>query len=336
LPPGTLYYLHQDHLGSTSVVTCGSGSCGTAGAVIARQWYHPYGSVRASTGGLPTDITFTGQRADASTGLYFYNARYYSGALGRFIQADTIVPGAGSPQALNRYAYVLGNPLKYTDPSGHTHLCAQACEEQLDGVRPPAIIWTRLPVETPRQIYYYGNTLYAFEHGKDHSYDTFAQGMHPGIDLSANGGTPVYAGTYGKVSRACTDCKYDPGRVEVSRHGQTLLYGHLANIQVEDGDLVTPDTIIGYIDNGAAHVHIEIIGRTYDKAGKESGKYMTNPLPHFAEPLQVQIARVAEEQTDRRGVTFYVPPGKSRAETPWQTPYDQPVLLRQPGWIFPK
>lgn len=29
------------------------------------------------------------------------------------------MPGAGNPQALNRYSYVLNNPLKYTDPSGH-------------------------------------------------------------------------------------------------------------------------------------------------------------------------------------------------------------------------
>jgi RHS repeat-associated protein len=116
LPPGnstgTLYFLHSDHLGSTSAVTDPSGS------VIARQWYHPYGSVRASTGALPTDITFTAQRSDA-TGLYFYNARYYSGVLGRFISADTIVPEPGNPQALNRYAYVFNNPLKYLDPSGH-------------------------------------------------------------------------------------------------------------------------------------------------------------------------------------------------------------------------
>jgi hypothetical protein len=39
--------------------------------------------------------------------------------LARFISADTIVPDPANPQALNRYAYVLNNPLKYTDPSGH-------------------------------------------------------------------------------------------------------------------------------------------------------------------------------------------------------------------------
>jgi hypothetical protein len=49
----------------------------------------------------------------------FYNARYYSPLLSRFISADSIVAGAGDAQALNRFSYVLGNPLKYIDPSGH-------------------------------------------------------------------------------------------------------------------------------------------------------------------------------------------------------------------------
>ena len=62
---------------------------------------------------------FTGQYHEAGIGLYYYNARWYDSRLGRFAQADTIVPSPASPQSLNRFSYVLGNPLRYRDPSGH-------------------------------------------------------------------------------------------------------------------------------------------------------------------------------------------------------------------------
>ena len=47
----------------------------------------------------------------------YYNARWYDPALGRFAQADSIVPGG--VQGLDRYSYVNNNPMRYTDPSGH-------------------------------------------------------------------------------------------------------------------------------------------------------------------------------------------------------------------------
>ncbi len=68
---------------------------------------------------MPGAGRFSGQRYDHAIGLYFYNARYYDPALGRFIQPDTIVPNPGDPQSLNRYSYAANNPLRYTDPSGH-------------------------------------------------------------------------------------------------------------------------------------------------------------------------------------------------------------------------
>ena len=65
-----------------------------------------------------TDKLFTGQREMAGLGIYHYQARFYSPKLGRFLSPDTIISGANS-HSLNRYSYVLGNPLKYTDPTGH-------------------------------------------------------------------------------------------------------------------------------------------------------------------------------------------------------------------------
>jgi RHS repeat-associated protein len=88
------------------------------------QRYYPYGGTRPNVGTVPTDYQFTGQKLDSGTGLYYYGARYYDLVTGRFISPDLIVPGAGSPQDLNRYAYTLNNPVRYTDPSGH---CAFLC-----------------------------------------------------------------------------------------------------------------------------------------------------------------------------------------------------------------
>jgi RHS repeat-associated protein len=105
----------QDHLGSTSA------TASDAGVGTSTITYFPFGSVRATTGTVPTDVKFTGQRLD-QTGLYYYGARYYDANIGRFLSPDTIVPNPANPQSLNRYSYCLNNPLRYIDPSGHESL----------------------------------------------------------------------------------------------------------------------------------------------------------------------------------------------------------------------
>jgi RHS repeat-associated protein len=124
-------YLHNDHLGSVSVATS------SGGALASQQEFYPWGTHRGSGDITQTTLDFTGQWLDGSKLLY-YHARYYDPGLGRFVSADSIVPGAdalaigpggagggpANPQSLNRYSYVNNNPINHTDPSGHCIECA--------------------------------------------------------------------------------------------------------------------------------------------------------------------------------------------------------------------
>lgn len=114
---GNIFYYHQDHLGSTRVVT---NDIVNAPDYIS---YYPFGEMTgADAGSPPVSHTYTSQEFDAETGLYYYNARYYNPSLGRFISADTIVPSPWNPQDFNRYSYVNNNPMNYNDPSGHNKI----------------------------------------------------------------------------------------------------------------------------------------------------------------------------------------------------------------------
>jgi len=107
------YYYHTDHLGSSSVMTDQNG------AKYGEFYYHPYGKRWYTSGGSNIRHKFTGQELDDETGLYYYGARYYDPAIGRFVSADSIVQDYTDPQTLNRYSYCRNNPLIYVDPSGH-------------------------------------------------------------------------------------------------------------------------------------------------------------------------------------------------------------------------
>ena len=110
---GSISYFHPDHLGSTSVLTNGSGT------KEEDLVYYPYGETFTNTGTANVAYKYTGKELDDSTGLYFYEARYYDAVLGRFISADTLVPNPANPQAFNRYTYGNNNPILYNDPTGH-------------------------------------------------------------------------------------------------------------------------------------------------------------------------------------------------------------------------
>jgi RHS repeat-associated protein len=114
-PDGTKNCVHNDHLGSSSVLTNSSAT------VVENTTYDPWGEVKA--GGTQDKFQYTSQEKDSETGLNYYNFRYYNSHIRRFTQPDDILPNPYDPQQLNRYSYVRNNPLTHTDPSGHCPAC---------------------------------------------------------------------------------------------------------------------------------------------------------------------------------------------------------------------
>lgn len=114
----SVYFLFGDHLGSTALTTEAQGN------KVSELRYTAFGELRYTWGSPPTRYRYTGQYSYTDEfGLYFYNARWYDPAVGRFTQPDTLVPEASNSLAFDRYAYVYNNPLRYTDPSGHCPWC---------------------------------------------------------------------------------------------------------------------------------------------------------------------------------------------------------------------
>ena len=109
-PDGKLFFYHPDHLGSTDLVTDEDGN------KVEKTAYMPFGEVLS---GGESRFGFTGKEKDKETGLMYYGARYYSPSFKRFTQPDSVIADIYNPQNLNRYSYVLNNPVKYTDPSGN-------------------------------------------------------------------------------------------------------------------------------------------------------------------------------------------------------------------------
>jgi RHS repeat-associated protein len=108
-------YYHPDNLGSTAIQSDKSGN------LIQSFTYSAFGQSRYTLDAnlFKPSRRYTGQVLDEGTGLYYYNFRYYDPNLGRFTQPDDIIPDLANPQSYNRYSYVMNNPLRYTDPTGH-------------------------------------------------------------------------------------------------------------------------------------------------------------------------------------------------------------------------
>jgi len=114
-----LYYVHTDYLGSIMALTNSSGT------LAEKYFYDAWGNKKNpanwaladSRTSWIVDRGYTAHEHLDNAGLINMNGRLYDPQLGRMLNADPFTsPGT---QGMNRYSYVLNNPLKYTDPSGY-------------------------------------------------------------------------------------------------------------------------------------------------------------------------------------------------------------------------
>jgi RHS repeat-associated protein len=107
--------------------------------ITLRRDYKPFGLLDRSFGGGVTHFGFTGEWGEGyvldgqtcgewfngietdncpTSGPLYLRARYYAPDLGRFLSRDVWEGENRNPLTLNRWNYVLANPVNFTDPTG--------------------------------------------------------------------------------------------------------------------------------------------------------------------------------------------------------------------------
>jgi len=248
-----LHYVHVDHLGGSNLTT---GSDGVAEQATPLR-YTPFGKVRSGAQAeMHTARGYTGQYNDTEIGIMYYNARYYSPYLNRWLQPDTIVPNPGNPQHLNRFSYAGNSPVVYIDPTGHKNTPTN-CYGRPDCGEDPDQGWDLLPsffksvplrdgrqwrkVTSEGYVSYYNTAEYALEPGlpMDPSGLTPSQQanirMQGSVRLTQGDSTKLikyYEGQYSEVGScggggvpAAGGCLHGPSTIGHTTDGRPIIQG---------------------------------------------------------------------------------------------------------------
>ncbi len=105
------YFYHPDHLGSSSLITDGSGH------TVQHIQYVPFGEVfvEQRNNKWNTPYKFNGKELDEETGLAYYHARYYDPRTSVWLSVD---PLAEKMPNVSSYVYCFNNPIRFIDPTG--------------------------------------------------------------------------------------------------------------------------------------------------------------------------------------------------------------------------
>jgi len=142
------YYVTTDHLGSSAVITDGTG------ALVATENFPAFGCYHRGDDWSGTNTTaeqnaiaavtrrgFTGHEMMDNLGLVNMNGRTYGGY--SFLSADPYVAYPGNTQSYNRYSYVMNAAVTFVDPTGFGSVTCdkngENCEVTVEASRLPPV-----------------------------------------------------------------------------------------------------------------------------------------------------------------------------------------------------
>ena len=226
-------YLHRNHLGSLDTIT------NETGQIITSLSFDAFGQ-RRETGSLNiivqvhlaislqdaygiTKRGFTGQEHIDSANLIHMNGRIYDPVLARFVQADPLVQAPKNTQSLNRYSYVINNPLAGTDPSGYVFLLS----------KPIRWVFSKLSNSAGQFVaavasMYCGPAAplcaaaLSYENARAHGYNrgtAMQAGIHAGISA---GMFQMIGSAYANTNMGCPSCYNTAGEMVSGFAGKTL------------------------------------------------------------------------------------------------------------------
>jgi RHS repeat-associated protein len=268
----SVYYYHEDHLGSAQLVT------DYRGEVYEHLEYTPYGELwveEVRAGEEKTPFRFTGKRLDEETGLYYYGARYLDPQTSRWLSTDPAVgeyipsapvneaarnrngnlPGMGGVfNYVNLHVshYAGNNPVKLTDPDGRIDRVRHEVGEQgpQNRVTPPRIT-LRWNISRPLRIPDISLPLLSGMKGRNLRNNAW--------DIYAIKASTVFAVTKDGES------VYGNSVIIRDNDGVFARYAHLENLNFAVGDTVSEGQVIGTmgktgrgIPSPNKHLHVSV------------------------------------------------------------------------------